>query len=88
MMDLRKQAESVGGKVVQLLGNHVRLYWYSIFILQEIMNLMDDLRYVSKEDTDSFGSAQKRVNCIELLLIIFGGSMVEIWIYWKISTNT
>ncbi|KAG0330128.1 hypothetical protein BGZ99_007991 [Dissophora globulifera] len=45
---LRKQAKEVGGKVVNVYGNH------------EVMNLGGDLRYVTKEDYASFGGPQKR----------------------------
>lgn len=61
MMDLRKQAEAVGGRVIQLLGNHVK-YYFTCLMYKEIMNMMNDLRYVSAQDTLSFGSAEKRVN--------------------------
>ncbi|KAF9344533.1 hypothetical protein BGX26_004259 [Mortierella sp. AD094] len=45
---LRKQASEVGGKVVNVYGNH------------EVMNLGGDLRYVTEEDYASFGGRQKR----------------------------
>ncbi|KAI9096581.1 Metallo-dependent phosphatase-like protein [Phlyctochytrium arcticum] len=46
--NLTMQAPATGGKVVQLLGNH------------ELMNMMEDLRYVTKEDVDTFGSMDAR----------------------------
>ncbi|KAI8600473.1 Metallo-dependent phosphatase-like protein [Dissophora ornata] len=45
---LRKQAHDAGGKVVNVYGNH------------EVMNLGQDLRYVTEEDYASFGGRQKR----------------------------
>lgn len=42
MMRLEQEAETAGGKVVSLLGNH------------EVMNMMGDWRYVSKEDLADF----------------------------------
>ena len=48
MIKLANQAEAVGGRVYALLGNH------------EIMNMMQDLRYVTPEDTASFGGESKR----------------------------
>ncbi len=48
MMKLAQQAKEAGGAVFSLLGNH------------EIMNMMDDLRYVDPEDTVSFGGEIKR----------------------------
>lgn len=48
MMKLTKQAKEAGGAVFSLLGNH------------EIMNMMEDLRYVDPGDTDSFGGEEKR----------------------------
>ncbi len=48
MQNLTEQAPNYGGRVVALLGNH------------EIMNMMDDLRYVTKEDFASFGGHEKR----------------------------
>ncbi|KAG0098334.1 hypothetical protein BGZ93_000411 [Podila epicladia] len=45
---LRPQAAAAGGEIVNLLGNH------------EVMNMGGDLRYVTKEDTASFGGASKR----------------------------
>ncbi|KAG0365125.1 Metallo-dependent phosphatase-like protein [Gamsiella multidivaricata] len=45
---LRKQAREAGGKVVNVYGNH------------EVMNLGQDLRYVTEEDYASFGGRQKR----------------------------
>jgi hypothetical protein len=48
MMKLTKQAKEAGGAVFSLLGNH------------EIMNMMDDLRYVDPGDTESFGGEEKR----------------------------
>ncbi|KAI8892782.1 Metallo-dependent phosphatase-like protein [Globomyces pollinis-pini] len=49
MMKLTAQAESAGGKVVELLGNH------------EVMNMHLDYRYVTQEDIASFGGVEKRV---------------------------
>ncbi|KAJ3135850.1 hypothetical protein HDU90_003590 [Geranomyces variabilis] len=46
---LEKQAEEAGGRVIALLGNH------------EVMNLLQDLRYVTPEDTASFGGAAARI---------------------------
>ncbi|RKO88199.1 Metallo-dependent phosphatase-like protein, partial [Blyttiomyces helicus] len=48
MQRLTSQAAEAGGKVVALLGNH------------EVMNMQDDLRYVTKEDFESFGGREKR----------------------------
>ncbi|GJJ72430.1 hypothetical protein EMPS_04787 [Entomortierella parvispora] len=45
---LRAQARSVGGEVINLMGNH------------EVMNIGGDLRYVTEEDYASFGGRQKR----------------------------
>ncbi|KAF9919123.1 hypothetical protein BX616_001174 [Lobosporangium transversale] len=45
---LRKQAQEAGGKVVNVYGNH------------EVMNLGQDLRYVTEEDFASFGGRVKR----------------------------
>ncbi|KAG0248751.1 hypothetical protein BG011_009937 [Mortierella polycephala] len=45
---LRNQAKEVGGKVVNVYGNH------------EVMNLGEDLRYVTEEDYESFGGREKR----------------------------
>ncbi|KAF9183196.1 hypothetical protein BGZ50_004388 [Haplosporangium sp. Z 11] len=45
---LRNQAKEVGGKVVNVYGNH------------EVMNLGQDLRYVTEEDYESFGGREKR----------------------------
>ncbi|KAI9226436.1 MAG: Metallo-dependent phosphatase-like protein [Piptocephalis tieghemiana] len=45
---LRQEAEEAGGEVIQVLGNH------------ELMNLAGDLRYVTPEDTASFGGAESR----------------------------
>ncbi|KAF9366011.1 hypothetical protein BGX34_006896 [Mortierella sp. NVP85] len=46
---LRIQAKAVGGKIVNLYGNH------------EVMNLGQDLRYVTEEDFMSFGGRQQRM---------------------------
>lgn len=48
IMQLQGEAAQAGGAVVQLLGNH------------EVMNLKEDYRYVSGEETDSFGGAGAR----------------------------
>jgi hypothetical protein len=48
MQRLIKQAQDAGGKVIPLLGNH------------EIMNLANDLRYVTPEDFESFGGYEAR----------------------------
>ncbi|KAF9990213.1 hypothetical protein BGZ75_003104 [Mortierella antarctica] len=45
---LRKQAKEAGGQVVNVYGNH------------EVMNLGQDLRYVTEEDYASFGGREKR----------------------------
>ncbi|KAI9294190.1 Metallo-dependent phosphatase [Neoconidiobolus thromboides FSU 785] len=45
---LRKEAEIEGGLVVPLLGNH------------ELMNLMEDYRYVTEEDIQTFGDLTQR----------------------------
>ncbi|KAG0220133.1 hypothetical protein BGX31_011077 [Mortierella sp. GBA43] len=45
---LRSQAKAAGGKIINLYGNH------------EVMNIGHDLRYVTREDFDSFGGPQKR----------------------------
>ncbi|CAB4424112.1 unnamed protein product [Rhizophagus irregularis] len=46
---LRKEAEKVGGKVINLFGNH------------ELMNLQLDWRYVTPEDINTFGSKKDRI---------------------------
>lgn len=46
--DLRQQAASAGGRVVNLVGNH------------ELMNIQRDLRYVSDEDYAEFGGVDAR----------------------------
>ena len=48
MMKLQMQANEAGGSVLSLLGNH------------EVMNVNNDLRYVSQGDYDSFGGSEKR----------------------------
>jgi len=48
MKKLTIQANQVGDQVIHLLGNH------------EIMNMQEDLRYVTKEDYESFGGFQER----------------------------
>ncbi|KAJ3085600.1 hypothetical protein HK102_014017 [Quaeritorhiza haematococci] len=48
MMKLETQASDAGGKVVALLGNH------------EVMNMMDDVRYVHPDDVTSFESMEAR----------------------------
>ncbi|KAA1067176.1 hypothetical protein PGT21_012415 [Puccinia graminis f. sp. tritici] len=45
---LRTEAQAAGGAVVSLLGNH------------EYMNALGDWRYVTKEDIETFGSAESR----------------------------
>ncbi|KAI8819319.1 Metallo-dependent phosphatase-like protein [Fimicolochytrium jonesii] len=45
---LTKQAAEAGGRVVPLLGNH------------EVMNMMEDFRYVANEDVESFGGMPQR----------------------------
>ncbi|KAI8455468.1 Metallo-dependent phosphatase-like protein [Phakopsora pachyrhizi] len=45
---LRKEAKAAGGEVINLLGNH------------EYMNALDDWRYVTKEDIESFGGKESR----------------------------
>ncbi|KAJ3085598.1 hypothetical protein HK102_014015 [Quaeritorhiza haematococci] len=48
MQDLDKQSRKAGGQVVSLLGNH------------EVMNFMDDLRFVDPGDFISFGGPEAR----------------------------
>ncbi|KAG0204485.1 hypothetical protein BGX28_003579 [Mortierella sp. GBA30] len=45
---LRKQAKDAGGEVINVYGNH------------EVMNMGQDLRYVTEEDYASFGGREKR----------------------------
>ncbi|CAE8714323.1 unnamed protein product [Polarella glacialis] len=46
--ELRRQAPLAGGQVINLIGNH------------EAMNVLGQLKYVTKEDTDEFGSHAER----------------------------
>ncbi|TPX71483.1 hypothetical protein SpCBS45565_g01167 [Spizellomyces sp. 'palustris'] len=48
MQNLSEQAVTAGGKVIPLLGNH------------EVMNMMEDYRYVTPEDIESFGGLEQR----------------------------
>lgn len=48
MQKLAQQAAESGGEVIELLGNH------------EVMNMQEDLRYVTPGDFDSFGGKAKR----------------------------
>ncbi|OAJ40226.1 hypothetical protein BDV3_004772 [Batrachochytrium dendrobatidis] len=48
LYDLKVQAEEHGGQVIQLLGNH------------EVMNMAEDLRYVTEGDYSSFGGHENR----------------------------
>lgn len=48
LMRLEQEAAQAGGRVVALLGNH------------EVMNLTGDLRYVSPQDVEDFGTAEAR----------------------------
>jgi len=48
MMNLQGQAKEAGGRLVVLMGNH------------ELMNIIGDYTYVSKEDIDSFGGKENR----------------------------
>ncbi|KAI9597010.1 Metallo-dependent phosphatase-like protein [Syncephalis fuscata] len=48
MRRLKTEASNAGGRVVQLLGNH------------ELMNVANDLRYVTTEDYASFGGPYER----------------------------
>ncbi|KAI9206747.1 Metallo-dependent phosphatase-like protein [Polychytrium aggregatum] len=50
MRRLQKQAKEAGGRVVPLLGNH------------EVMNMANDLRYVTPEDFASFGGDEQRAH--------------------------
>merc|ERR1712187_737460 len=45
---LREQAMTVGGAVLNLIGNH------------ELMNIQNDLRYVTKKDIKQFGGRKQR----------------------------
>jgi hypothetical protein len=54
MQRLTKEASAAGGKVIQLLGNH------------ELMNMMEDYRYVTKEDIDTFGGLDERKKAFTL----------------------
>ncbi|KAH6570714.1 hypothetical protein BASA60_007582 [Batrachochytrium salamandrivorans] len=49
LRDLTDQAKKHGGRLIQLLGNH------------EVMNMAEDLRYVSKEDIASYGGLDVRL---------------------------
>merc|ERR1719277_290686 len=46
--ELRRQAPLSGGRVINLIGNH------------ELMNIINDLRYVSDGDYQVFGGAARR----------------------------
>ena len=48
MMRLTEEASQAGGKVIQLLGNH------------ELMNMEEDLRYVTEGDYEMFGGEEAR----------------------------
>ncbi|KAJ1551863.1 hypothetical protein HK405_013646, partial [Cladochytrium tenue] len=49
----RLQSQAPPGRMFPLLGNH------------EVMNLSGDLRYVTKEDIDSFGGSRERRKAFE-----------------------
>ncbi|KAH6600886.1 hypothetical protein BASA50_001993 [Batrachochytrium salamandrivorans] len=49
LRDLTDQAKKHGGRLIQLLGNH------------EVMNMAEDLEYVSKEDIASYGGLDVRL---------------------------
>ncbi|CAO3595447.1 unnamed protein product [Absidia cylindrospora] len=53
IQQLRNEAPEHGGLVIPLLGNH------------EIMNLAGDWRYVTKEETATFGGYNKRVEAFQ-----------------------
>ncbi|KAF9970384.1 hypothetical protein BGZ73_006916 [Actinomortierella ambigua] len=52
--NLRKQAKAAGGQVVNLYGNH------------EVMNIGNDLRYVTEEDFASFGGREARRQAFDI----------------------
>ncbi|ORX49192.1 Metallo-dependent phosphatase [Hesseltinella vesiculosa] len=51
---LRDEAPATGGEVIPLLGNH------------EVMNLIGDWRYVTRQEIDTFGSYEDRVKAFRL----------------------
>lgn len=68
---LREQSARQGGQVVTLLGNH------------EVMNAVDDWRYVTQGDIDSFGGVAARQHAMSM-----SGWLGQEWLdYYKVAAR-